>query len=135
MASWSESLAREEIPASVLAEAFDTSARAQLVAAYGWFLLEVTAPGSMPTIPPQCCADLPPPTTGKMLPPEIREFQKLESSGWLADLLSGENDPSLGSAAHNNLARAPTAQPQKIEQWAHELELLFERMSDSLDEY
>ena len=134
--SWRRELAEESLPASVLAQAYLPAIRAHLGDAYGWFLLEITRPGSLPMEPPRSCAELPEIAEGKALPGEIREFQRLESSGWIAEMLGLETAAPAGVSSVGNLAvSGSVAEPAEAQRWAGLLQGLFDRMADSLDEY
>ena len=137
MAAWRETLARQDVPASILAQAFLGGVRDHLTAAYGWFLLEVSRTEPLPDCPPHCCAELPPPPEGKVFPGEVQEFQQLEQRGWLREMLHSQSTVPLPVRQHNNLAVATTDQvgPDQVEQWLLQLESAVERMADSLDEY
>lgn len=136
IAAWRRDLAAEITPATVLAQAYLPAVRAHLRDAYGWFLLEITRPGSLPDSPPGCVAELPEVAAGKAVPPEVREFQQLETAGWIGEMLSAEVD-SPAQSAPNNLATTlvDSADPQQSQRWADLLQSLFDRMADSLDEY
>lgn len=140
---WRDALARETVPAVTLSQAFGEAVREHLVAAYGWFLLEITRPEPLPAHPPRGCAELPGVAAGKAVPGEIRELAQLEEEGgWLAALLAGEEPaPQFrrGDARRGdgNLAvqadHAPG--PGQLQQWADYLQGLFDRMGEFLDEY
>ena len=141
LASWSESLARQEVAAATLAQAFHPGAREHLVAAYGWFLLEITRVAPLPVIPPRSCNELPVlvdgEVAGEAIPGEIREFQQLESRGWLAQLLATPASLVPVRGQHDSLATASNdlPGPEQLTQWLGQLEATFDRMSDFLDEY
>jgi len=140
--AWRVALDEERVASTVLEQAFGTAICDHLGAAYGWFLLEIAQPADMPATPPHGCAQLPAVAQGRETPPEILEFQKLEREGWLARIL----DPVFGQIERHGdaVARSPhnlalqSEQgfgPHDTEQWHQQLNALFERMSDSLDEY
>jgi hypothetical protein len=134
--AWRQAIDSEQIPVVTLAQAFDPAVRGHLVAAYGWFLLEITRPDPAPELPPRSCSELGVPAQGRVHPGEIREFQRLEADGWLRDLLR----PQAGAAGRvgqsGNLAVAAAGPgPREFEAWGDTLQGFFERMSDSLDEY
>ena len=136
--AWSEALQREQVAATTLAQAFQAPAVDHLADAYGWFLLEVSGAESLPSTPPRGCQDLPAIAEGKAVPGEIREFLQLESDGWLRALLADYSNitPASRQPAQSLAVTAPsTLDPVQIRQWAQALEDLFDRMSDSLDEY
>ena len=129
--------ARGGVPGQTLAQAYLPVVSEHLVRAYGWFLLEVTGAEQMPGAPPRGCDALPPVPAGKALPGEIREFQHLETRGWLADMLA-ERDLSPGAPrTPGNLAAASAdiPDPEQVADWTARLEALFTRMRESLDEY
>jgi len=134
---WEQALAREELPATALGEAFQGAVREHLRLAYGWFLLEVLGVESLPDAPPAGCDALPPLAAGKAEPGEIREFRQLELGGWLADLLAAApRGQRPAASAMSNLA-APASEspgPQQLRDWLEALEQTFDRMGDSLDE-
>ena len=136
LASWTEALARQEIAATTLAQAFAGSACEHLAAAYGWFLLEIAQAAPLPQSPPRRCSELPDIAPGKAVPGEIRECRQLESAGWIGDMLADRPKLAPAGAQHNNLAVESPAlpNPRQIEQWSGLLEALFDRMGDSLDE-
>jgi len=134
---WEQALARQELPATALGEAFQAAVREHLRLAYGWFLQEVLGVDSLPDAPPTGCATLPPLAPGKAEPGEIREFRQLEQVGWLADLLAAtpRGQRPTASAVSNLAAPAPELPgPQRLRDWLEALEQTFDRMGDSLDE-
>jgi hypothetical protein len=135
--SWRRELQAESIPATVLADAFDPAARDHLRMAYGWFLLAITQPATLPDTPPGNCDALPEIAEGQALPGEIRELQQLEQRGWLADMLGSEPFTLSTAKASANLALpvAGSSGPDLIDQWIDKLQETFDRMADSLDEY
>lgn len=137
LASWREALARQDIPAKVLTQAFQGAVRNHLIVAYGWFLLEVSRAESLPEAPPRSCAELPAPAEGKVFPAEIREFQQLEDKGWLSEMLAERDPAPLPVQNPNNLAVAAAEQagPDQVERWLRQLAAAFDRMGASLDEY
>lgn len=135
--SWRLELASQNIPANVLAGAFNDAACQHLRGAYGWFLLEIVQVPVLPSVPPADSTELPELTPGKALPGEIRELRQLEQSGWIAQML--QHDEALQSASKTTGSLAinvtQTPHPDKIDQWIEKMESIFSRMSDSLDEY
>lgn len=133
--AWQRDSDAEAVAATTLAQAYAPAAREHLVAAYGWFLLEITRPGALPEQPPRGLAEMPDIALGKALPGEIREFQQLEQDGWVADLLAlspvAATPPSAGNLARG--VSGPT--PAQLGEWADRMQSLFDRMGDSLDEY
>ena len=141
LTAWQGALAAQNIPAKTLSQAYAGAVREHLAQAYGWFLLEIAQPSALPDRPPRTCADLPSVAEGKAIPGEIREFAQLESGGWIAEMLvepdvwSGTG-AGRGAAAPNLVIEASAVPgPDIYGRWADRLESLFDRMSDSLDEY
>lgn len=137
LSAWREALARQELPAAVLAQAFHPAARNHLLDAYGWFLLALSQADPLPATPPRCCAELPPAPQGKVLPGEVNELRQLETAGWLGAMLEERAFAPSGSQRQGSLARVVSDQPdpEQIEHWLEQLAGLFDRMGDSLDEY
>ena len=137
LSSWQQALAAEDIPATTLTQAFLPAAKEHLLAAYGWFLLHVSGAEAASGRPPRSCAELPGVVAGKALPGEIREFQQLETDGWLGTLLRAGDESAIAAPIPGNLARSiPGSQDcELVQHWITALEALFDRMSDSLEEY
>ena len=139
--AWQTALEAQQLPARTLNQAFATPVKNHLLESYGWFLLEISQPAALPPAPPQNTAELPAVAAGKALPGEIREFALLEREGWLAELLAESDEWSAQSSRPTggpvNLARPESALPgpDLLAHWAGQLESLFDRMGDSLDEY
>ncbi len=135
VAAWRRDIAAENIPASVLAQAFGPAVRRHLLDAYGWFLLDLQKPAQLPAAPPHSVAGLPEVAPGKAVPAEIEEFALLEQQGWLADLL---REPGATEARRSAASlAAPTAtllDPDDLQAQAQLLEDAFARMGDFLDE-
>jgi len=137
LAGWQRASEAHDIPAVTLAQAFLPAVRAHLLDAYGWFLLAVSGAEQFPDNLPRRCAELPGTAVGKAVPGEIREFALLENEGWLAGLLQPPDEAVRATRAPGNLAVAAPAGPDcdQAQHWINQLEALFDRMSDSLDEY
>ena len=137
LSGWRHALAAQDVPAVTLNQAYLPAVREHLLGAYGWFLLEVSGTEQQGTRPPRGCAGLPGIAAGRAVPGEVREFRQLETSGWLAELLSEGDVLARTAPAQGNLAvAAPEAAGcEQVQQWINNLEALFDRMSDSLDEY
>ena len=135
--SWRLQLERETIPATVLAGSFELPARRHLALAYGWFLLEIVQSDAMPDVPPLSCDQLPEIVEGKVLPGEIRELQQLEVDGWLAEMINpaSEHRPATKTAGNLAMPVGHITGPDQIDSSIDQLQALFERMADSLDEY
>ena len=135
LAAWRRDLDEQSVAARTLAQTYLPAVRLHLNAAYGWFLLEITRPGSLPDNPPRCLAELPDIATGKAVPGEIREFQQLEENGWIGEMLDQGQETAAPSSAGNLAVSAPEAGPEHAAHWSDQLQRLFDRMGDSLDEY
>jgi hypothetical protein len=136
---WERAAAQQEAPGPTLAQAYLPAVRAQLLDAYGWFLLEVS--GAEPPeddCPPRCCGELPAIPEGKALSGEIREFSQLESGGWLAELMAAGVAPlpAASPRTRGNLASATPESPdaEAAASWHAQMATLFGRMRDSLEE-
>jgi hypothetical protein len=130
-------MAAQDVPAMVLTQAFLPAARAHLMESYGYFLLAVSGLEQLPGSPPTRCAELPDVAMGQAVPGEIREFEQLENEGWLAQLLAEPDSVVQSVRTAGNLAVASplSADSASVQQWVDQLEALFARMSNSLDEY
>lgn len=138
LASWRREEEAAQTPVKILAQAFAPAVQAHLHAAYGWFLLYLVAPAELPAQPPQGVADLPPPPPGRVLPGEINEFRQLECDSWLAQLLSAEEVGAASSATMSPdriSSQTMSAGPQEFHTWSEQLQAIFARMDDSVDEY
>jgi hypothetical protein len=137
LSAWRRELQRQDIPATVLTQAFHGAAREHLTAAYGWFLLALSQGDSPARGLPRCCDDLPPMPEGRVFPGEINEFRQLETAGWLADMLREQDLAVPAPRQPGNLAMAGGDLPgtEQVANWIDQLQALFERMGDSLDEY
>lgn len=134
--AWQRDLADEQVAARALCQAYLPAMRLHLQRAYGWFLLEISRPDQVPASPPGSTDELPGITEGKALPPEIRECGLLERSGWLAQLLDdGQGEVPAASSAGNLAAPAGEAGLEEASAWVEQLQSMFDRMGDSLDEY
>ena len=91
----------------------------------------------MPDVPPLSCDQLPEIVEGKVLPGEIRELHQLERDGWLAEMINPASDQRPATKTAGNLAMpvGHISGPDQIDSWIDQLQALFERMADSLDEY
>ena len=135
LAAWRRDLNAESVANVTLTQAYLPAIREHLALAYGWFLLEITRPGALPETPPGCVAQLPGIVEGKAIPGEIREFQRLEQDGWIGDMLAADTTSSVVPSPDNLATVAPVAGPNQASLWADQLQSVFDRMGDSLDEY
>ncbi len=137
LSAWRRELERQDTPAIVLAQAFHGPTREHLLAAYGWFLLAISQGNPPAHGLPRSCEELAPMPEGRVFPGEINEFRQLESSGWLADMLRDQELPGPAPRQPGNLAVTVGDLPgvDQAANWLGQLEALFQRMGDSLDEY
>jgi len=137
LGAWQRELEREQIPASTLALAFHGGAREHLVFAYGWFLLSICNVEETPQKPPRSCQQLPPMPEGRVFPAQINELKQLEAAGWLGEMLRANPPGTPVARQPGNLVFDAGASPGtlQVERWLDQLESLFDRMGDSLDEY
>ena len=133
--AWRRDLEAESVATVTLTQAYLPAVRSHLTRAYGWFLLEITRPGALPENPPVCLAELPEIVDGKAVPGEILEFQRLEADGWIGEMLSADTSSAPRSSTGNLAMSAPASGPDQAAQWQGQLQSLFDRMGDSLDEY
>ena len=141
IAAWQEQVGREQIRGGTLAQAFLPAVGNHLQSAYGYFLLTLIGAAETEHSLPTSASDLPEIPRGKMLPPEIAEFQILEQEGWLTDMLAfADSNIAIRTsrvvvAPELSLTPAAAASPEQALVWCDALQTLFDRMSDSLDEY
>jgi len=132
-------LRREELPAAVLLEAVGQSVRAQLLDAYGWFLMELAEASELPAQPPHSVAELRDSLDpSQPLRGELVELSNLEKSpGWLANLQTVRPQSlPVGRNTADTLQMVESQwSTQELEQWSSALAALVDRMSDSLDEW
>ncbi|MBA6412102.1 hypothetical protein H2508_03150 [Parahaliea sp. F7430] len=137
--AWRREAEAQALPELILAQAYGPACQAHLLRSYGWFLLAVLNLDAAAANLPTAVADLPPTPAGQVLPAEIREFEQLERSGWLADLLQWQPPGTVPAGRlPGNLARSVPAEdfsPEQFQLWAGALDALYQRMADSLDEY
>lgn len=138
---WGGAVTQQSVAQPVLTQAYLPAVREHLINAYGWFLLETAGHEDWNDVLPRAVADLPAVPNGKATSGEVREFEALESDGWLCSLLA-ELDfsrpvVSPRSRARNNLAVAATAGASRedAENWHMHLSDVISRMRDSFDEY
>ena len=135
LSAWRRDLSAESVASVTLTQAYMPAVQRHLGRAYGWFLIEVTRPGGLPSDPPLSVAELPEVVAGKAVPGELKEFQQLEQAGWIGDMLADEG-LQVATASSDNLAVNANIQgPDLAAVWADQLQSLFDRMGDSLDEY
>jgi len=142
LGAWARECEAQQVPAATLAEAFGPACHTHLARAYGWFLLALAGGEQLPPEPPSRVAELPPQPAGKAVPGEVREFERLEREGWLAQMLAwapqrpGQGSPARGRQPGNLARPAPVIDgPDTFQRWAQALDSLFQRMGDALDEY
>lgn len=135
IAAWERELEGQRVPAWTLAQAFEPAICDHLADAYGWFLLEIIRLDDPPELPPRRCAQLPPPAAGRERPPELREFELLERDGWLAEVLRERRGVIRPQRSSGSLAGTAPPEPARAREWADSLQALFDRMSESLEEY
>lgn len=135
--SWQQQRNAEQLPARVLDDAFGESVQLQLNRAYGWFLLVVAGTTELPSLPPLSAQNLPPVPDGVALPGQLRELRSLEQSGWLGQmqsLRSRTGSTPVTSGAKLGAVGGSDFQRQQMLSWHGELLLLFDRMTQLMDE-
>lgn len=148
LGSWAMMEAKEDVASKALLEAFEPGIRQHLVSAYGWFLLELTDQERSADLP-RSTAEVASASAVPVLTGELREFARLEQSGWLRDLLvlpspsssAALAQPAMGSSPRHSSNTATIAvttvdgvDRQTLGQWHETLSRTIERMRDSLDE-
>ncbi len=135
LSAWEKALAEEDVSGAVLNQAYLPAVREHLTEAYGWFMLEIARPEPLPKTIPQSVQELPEVIQGKALAGEIRELAQLEESAWLGELLTAQPGEAVKTSSQNLLSGAAEgANMSQMRGWADQLQKLFDRMSDSLDE-
>ena len=133
--SWAQSELAAKSPVNALNAAFAPAVKLHLLDAYGWFLIALRRESQLPSKPPhntQALAALP---AGIEQPPEVKELQLLEQSGWLKALTS---PIPLGMPARqaSNILVSEGSYPDlaKVTEWRDALESLLQRQSDAIEE-
>lgn len=136
LSAWSTQVGTTNLPPGTAAAAFAPAVRLHLLDAYGWFLLALLRVSPLPPRPPHSVSELPSPGPGIALPGELAEYSVLEREGWLARLQAPLAPGIPQTAAPDLLARAG-GYPDRSDymEWCQQFEQLFDRMSDSIDEY
>ena len=135
--AWQNALNADNGPEErVLDAAFGPAIRGHLLDGYGWFLLAMTRATTLPRVPPHHTEQLPQLGEGISEPGEVGEYRRLEQEGWLAQL---QAPPPLGLARSlpgGTLASSHSAPGiATYQQWWEQLDGLFQRMADCMDEY
>ncbi|WOJ95723.1 hypothetical protein R0137_10750 [Congregibacter brevis] len=142
--AWNHMRGEERHADAALIDGFLPALRGHLIEAYGWFLLSLAGvEDSAKAVRPQSTQELPKPEAGKALSPEIAEFAQLETSGWLAQMLSDDDDQSHVYHVSNESAkpaqgllvsdREPLGYAVALA-WTDALTAIMARMDDSLSE-
>jgi len=134
---WRGALRAEQVPALVLGQAFEPAARAHLRQSYGWFLLDFIQLSPLPEYPPESCGALPAVAQGKAFPGELRELQRLERDGWLAEMLATgpASQHTVSSASNLAVSMPQLSSPDQVDQWITLLQNTFDRLAEYIDEY
>ena len=137
LSAWDGELNAQQLPASILTQAFLPAVRAHLLDAYGCLLLTLIDANEAGDPLPQCVAQLPGVAPGKASPGSLNELQRLEQDGWLAALRQA---PQLAlpavskSSANLATAAAPGTGFDEATMWCSSMEKVIETLGDSLDE-
>ena len=137
LAGWQASRDSSDIMSEAADAAFAPAVRLHLLDAYGWFLLAMLRATDLPERPPHTTDELPERGRGIAVPGELLEYQGLERQGsWLSRLQATLPRGLPRPAGRQVLAMAGSyPNINDYHGWAAALAELFERMSDSLDEY
>ena len=132
---WGRSQNDGEYQANALKAAFAPAVKLHLLDAYGWFLLALRRETQLPSKPPHSTLDLSTLPAGIEQPPEVKELQLLEQSGWLKALMS---PIPLGMPARqaSNVVVSEGVYPDlaKMKEWRDALESLLQRQADAIEE-
>lgn len=137
LSSWVGQLEAQQLPVTVVAQAFMPAVRGHLLNAYGYLLLTLIDASDSGEPLPQCVAQLPAVAPGKASPGTLNELQRLEQEGWLKALLElPELTPSAANKSPGNLASAamPASGVDEATLWCNSMEKAIETLGDSLDE-
>ncbi len=134
--SWQRDQGRNDCVSGAIDAAFAPSVRGHLLDAYGWFLLAMMRVTTLPEQPPHRVADLPSAGPGIATPGEVIEYEHLETYGWLARL-QAPLPTGLPKRPKGPVLASAGMYPHigDYQEWIDTFERLFDRMSDSLDEY
>ena len=132
---WGRSESDGAYQANALKAAFAPAVKLHLLDAYGWFLLALRRETQLPSKPPHSTLDLSTLPAGIEQPPEVKELQLLEQSGWLKALMS---PIPLGMPARqaSNVLVSEGVYPDlaKMKEWRDALESLLQRQADAIEE-
>ncbi|MCH1553834.1 MAG: hypothetical protein L7S45_04500 [Luminiphilus sp.] len=132
---WAQSESDAALPANAVIAAFAPAVKLHLLDAYGWFLLALRRESQLPRKPPHSTLDLSELPAGIEQPPEVKELQLLEQSGWLSALIA---PIPLGMPARqaSNVLVSEGAYPDltKMKEWRDALESLLQRQADAIEE-
>ena len=132
---WESELAGgAELSPEVLSAAFAPAVRLHLVDAYGWLLLEAIKTQPLPDHPPHGVGELPTQKKGLAVAERVEEFDRLEHSGWLADLLS-PFPAGLSSRHKGMIVSGGPPGLREFTAWRDALADLFNEMGESAEEY
>ncbi len=134
--AWQREQGRHDCVSGAIDAAFAPAVRGHLLDAYGWFLLAMMRVTQLPEQPPRRVEDLPRAGPGIATPGEVLEYESLEARGWLARL-QAPLPPGLPKRPKGPVLASAGVYPHMSDyrEWADTFERLFDRMSDSLDEY
>ena len=132
---WGRSESDGVYQANAFKAAFAPAVKLHLLDAYGWFLLALRRESQLPRRPPHSTLDLSALPAGIEQPPEVKELQLLEQSGWLRALIA---PIPLGMPAlqASNVLVSEGAYPDlvKMKEWRDALESLLQRQADAIEE-
>lgn len=137
--AWELAAEHRSYSVDALAKAFSPATLMHLRHGYAWFLLAVSDADTHadPATLPLRVDDVPPPPEGRSQAPELREFSRLENSGWLGDMLSADERQGLQRPQSANMLGSDLSSPAlgEFSAWAAALASIMARMDDSLGEY
>jgi hypothetical protein len=137
--AWELAAEHRSYSVDALAKAFSPGTLMHLRHGYGWFLLAVSDADTQadPAALPMRVDDVPAPPQGRARAPELGEFSRLESQGWLGDMLRAGEWQGLQVSQSANVLGSDRSSPAlgEFSAWAAALASIMARMDDSLGEY
>ncbi len=138
LTAWQQALTQARTPAHVLDVAFGAAVCEHQRRAYGWFLLSLAGETNLPEAPPARVSELAAPAVGEAVSNELQECALLERQGFIAELLAAQLTPTQcqPKPRHSLAVEQQAVYSFGLQsQWQEALGDLFERLSQTLDEW